>query len=203
MGIEIFLTIQQGEPCYLSILSNPCTLYMKYYAGRSSVPWPITSPGKILTVLGGECQSARVPSVFLFNGQYTPCPNSTGTVVDFSAIKLLELNPVDACLVVSSEFLKSVPSFWFRFQHFINFVLQFRFQERFPDSTLILIPVNILWSWFRFQHYFPCSDSSKKNEVIPKSESVFSRLKESTKVPHFSFSDIKGRRSCKKFLRSL
>ena len=47
------LTIQQGEACYLTILSNPCTLYKKYYAGRSSVPWP-TSPSKIPIVLGGE-----------------------------------------------------------------------------------------------------------------------------------------------------
>ena len=30
-------------------------LHEKYYAGRSSVPWP-TSPSKIPTVLGGECQ---------------------------------------------------------------------------------------------------------------------------------------------------
>ena len=30
------LTIQQGEPCYLSSWSNPCTFHKKYQVGRAS-----------------------------------------------------------------------------------------------------------------------------------------------------------------------
>ncbi len=38
------MTIQQGEPCYLSILSNPWALYKKYKAGRLSMPRPSSTP---------------------------------------------------------------------------------------------------------------------------------------------------------------
>ncbi len=42
------LTIEQGEPCYLSIWSNPCRLHKECQAGRASVPRPL-SPSKTLS----------------------------------------------------------------------------------------------------------------------------------------------------------